>query len=243
MEQINPTKNYSEVVSIYDYLMSSVDYKFWANYIYKISKKFISSRSNVLELAAGNCNFSKYFIKKYPNLIVTDLSLKMLQHKNQKKITKVCCSMTEIPFKIKFDLIYSTFDSVNYILSESELKKFFKYINTYLTEEGIFTFDVSLEKNSYKHLRYSARKGVYQKVKFEQRSEYDDETKVHKNSFVINKNGNVYTEIHKQKIYPFATYFNLIDKAGMFVVNCYDAFTFDDGGSSSDRVQFIIKKK
>ena len=72
MQRKHQAKIYNEVASIYDYLMKSVDYKYWSDYIYSITKKHIKSNSNVLELAAGNCNFSKYFIKRYPNLIVTD---------------------------------------------------------------------------------------------------------------------------------------------------------------------------
>ncbi len=129
MQRKHRAKIYNEIASIYDYLMRSVDYKYWSDYIYSITKKHVKAKSKVLELAAGNCNFSKYFIKRYPKLIVTDISLKMLQHKQQKNISKVCCSMTDLPFKTKFDLIYSTFDSFNYILTEKELTKLFKTIN------------------------------------------------------------------------------------------------------------------
>ncbi len=223
--------------------MKSVDYKYWSDYIYSITKKQIKSNSNVLELAAGNCTFSKYFIKRYPKLVVTDLSLRMLQHKIQNNIPKVCCSMIDLPFKIKFNLIFSTFDSVNYILTEKDLVKYFKVLNYYLTDDGICTFDVSLENNSFKHLRYSYRKGVYQKVHFEQRSEYNEKSRIHKNSFEINKDGTIFKEVHKQKIYPFETYFDLLDVSGLYVENCYEAFSFENGKSSSDRVQFIVKKK
>ena len=242
MQRKHQAKIYNEVALIYDYLMKSVNYKYWSDYIYSITKKHIKSNSDVLELAAGNCSFSKYFIKRYPNLIVTDLSLKMLQHKTQKNIPKVCCSMIDLPFNIKFNLIYSTFDSINYILTENELIKLFKVINYSLTDKGIVTFDVSLEKNSYKHLRYSHREGIYQKIHFEQKSEYNEKTRIHKNSFEINKDGKIFKEVHKQKIYPFETYFDLLDQTGFFVVNCYEAFTFNNGKSNSDRVQFVIKK-
>jgi len=43
-------------------------------------------------------------------------------------------------------------------------------------------------------------------------------------------------------IYPFETYFELIPKAGLYVVCCYKAFSFVKGNSSSERLQFIVKK-
>ncbi len=243
MPRKNQSKIYNEVASIYDYLMRSVDYKYWSDYIYSITKKHIKSKSKVLELAAGNCSFSKYFIKRYPNLVVTDISLRMLQQKTHKNIPKICCSMVDLPFKTKFDLIYSTFDSVNYILSEKELMNHFNVLHFYLNNNGICTFDVSLENNSYKHLRYSFRKGIYHKIHFEQKSEYNKKSRIHKNSFEINKEGTIFKEVHLQKIYPFETYFDLLDRTGFYVINCFEAFTFNDGKSSSDRVQFLIKKR
>jgi len=48
-------------------------------------------------------------------------------------------------------------------------------------------------------------------------------------------------EIHKQKIYKFEDYFEIIAKAGMYVVECLDAFTFNNGNQHSERVQFIVK--
>ncbi|MEO8398362.1 MAG: class I SAM-dependent methyltransferase [Ignavibacteriaceae bacterium] len=240
--KIKKSKIYNEVSSIYNYLMKNVDYKFWSDYLYSITKDFVRDNPKVLELAAGNCNFAKYFIKKYPNILLTDISFRMLQNKNLKKNRKVCCSMLNLPFNEKFDLIYSTFDSVNYILQTEDLQNFFIQINSYLTNDGVFAFDVSLEKNSFNHVRNSHKKSFYNGIRFNQNSEYDSKTRIHKNCFEIIRNEKIFTEIHKQKIYPFETYFEVIDSSGLYVVYCYEAFTFKNGSNDSDRVQFILKK-
>lgn len=51
----------------------------------------------------------------------------------------------------------------------------------------------------------------------------------------------IYTETHKQKIYPFAVYFELLEKAGLNVTECYEAFTFKDGNAGCERVQFVVR--
>jgi hypothetical protein len=56
------------------------------------------------------------------------------------------------------------------------------------------------------------------------------------------KSGEVYTEVHRQKIFTFETYFELLELAGLTVKNCYDAFSFEEGNADSERVQFITKK-
>ena len=150
--------------------------------------------------------------------------------------------MTCIPLNTKFDLVFSAFDSVNYLLTRKQLIKLFSEIRNLLSEKGIFTFDVSLEKNSLDFTDLYMVESEASGYRFERKSKYNPETRIHKNTFKItDRNGKVKREIHKQKIFKFNTYFKLIEKAGLFVVECLDAFTFNNGNPNCERVQFILK--
>jgi len=150
--------------------------------------------------------------------------------------------MTSLPFYNKFDLIYSTFDSVNYILSKRKLLTLFLEVKKVLSATGIFTFDVSLEKNSLDFEGSYTVEGKINEFSFTRKSKYNSSSRIHKNIFIITDEfGNVKKEIHTQKIYKFETYFDIIAKAGMYVVECLDAFTFNNGNQNSERAQFIIK--
>ena len=152
--------------------------------------------------------------------------------------------MRFIPFKTKFDLIISVFDSINYLIFIKDLRFLFHEINRLLAADGLFTFDVSLEKNSYKHIKDAVRKGSFNGIKYVQESDYDPKTKIHKNHFLItHRDGTVTEELHLQRIYSFETYFRVIDDSGLKVIECYDAFTYNTGNSDSNRVQFIVGKK
>ena len=61
--------------------------------------------------------------------------------------------------------------------------------------------------------------------------------------YIYDKSGEQCKEVHKKKIYSFETFFNLIDKAGLVVKECYDGFTFNDGSPKSERVQFVVGKR
>ncbi|MDR3628113.1 MAG: methyltransferase domain-containing protein, partial [Ignavibacteriaceae bacterium] len=197
----------------------------------------------VLELGAGNCSFAKHFSIYFPKLLVTDISQNMLLSNESGLFPRVCCNMTALPFKNKFDIIYSTFDSVNYLTSRKKLLDMFKQVSGLLTDKGVFTFDASLEKNSLLHAKEPERKGSYNGIKFKQKSEYDTVTKIHKNTFMIKlETGEIFSEMHKQKIFPFETYFELLEQAGLLVKHCYTAFTYKDGSGESERVQFITKR-
>lgn len=224
--------------------MAKVDYKFWAKYLIEIHNKMGKENDVALELAAGNGSLSKYMQKNFSQLIVSDYSLQMLKSFEHKNLNKVCCNMTQMPFKMKFDFIYSTFDSVNYLCEESLLQKFFIESNLLLSKNGLLLFDVSLRNNSLKYVKKLNRKGNYQGIKYIQKSTFDEKNKIHLNEIKMKlHNGETITEIHKQKIYDFYYYFEVIESCNLYVMECFNSFTYKDADENSERVQFIVKRK
>lgn len=235
-------KNYEKVSLVYDFLMRRINYKDWADYIYDIAKERIHKDSSVLEIGSGSGRLAAHLKKKIPNITLADISREMLK-KGRVKLPKVCCNMSALPFKQKFSLIFSAFDSINYLLSRKELLKFFKEVYKILDDEGVFTFDVSLERNSIRHLKDAVKGGNHKGIKFKRTSRYNEKTCIHQNIFFIDYGGEIFTEVHKQKIFPFEDYFNLLPKAGLYVAECYNAFSFRHGSENSKRVQFVVKKE
>lgn len=237
--------NYKVLSEIYNHLMIEVNYEAWAKYIYLIFAKNIKKKGNILELAAGCGNISMYFSKNVNNLLITDKSISMLKNtKGDNYFSKVCCDMLSLPFKNKFNFIYSTFDSINYILDYKALKIFFERIQNFIEKNGIFTFDVSLEKNSYIAEQILNREGVYNGYFYSQISKYDKKKRIHENTFrILSPEGKNFEEIHLQKIYDIEDYFRAISKTNLYVKDCYNAFSFDDFTNQSERVQFVLKKR
>ena len=151
--------------------------------------------------------------------------------------------MTAIPFNKKFDLIFSSFDSVNYLMNKKLLLKFFREVEDYLSENGVFTFDAALESNSYKHQKTAITKGKTKGFSYNRKSVFLPKSKIHKNIFTITyPNGKHFQKLHKQKIFSYSTFFDLAEKSNLYVVNCYKAFSYQKGKATSDRVQFIMKR-
>lgn len=243
LQNQNQTDPYLHVANIYAHLMNFVSYKWWAIYIFTITKPKVVKNPSVLELAAGNCALAVHLSKLYKTYLVSDISKNMLAHSNN-RLNKACCDMTAIPFNKKFDLILTSFDSVNYLLSKKRLLKFFKEANNHLTEKGVLTFDAALENNSYKHQKTATLKGKTKGFTYNRKSIFLSVSKIHKNIFTITyPNGEIFSEIHKQKIYSFETFFEMAEKSGLYIVNCYKAFSYTKGKANSDRVQFIMKRK
>jgi hypothetical protein len=87
-------------------------------------------------------------------------------------------------------------------------------------------------------VRTNSRKNIH----YKHLSLYNKNSRIHKNIFEIRFNGNTYKEIHKQKIYPFELYFDLLEQAKLFVIECYESFSFERAKPSSQRAQFIVRK-
>jgi ubiquinone/menaquinone biosynthesis C-methylase UbiE len=235
-------KPYEKLALIYDHLMDHVNYDLWAKYIHQIGKEFVDKNANVLELAGGNGKVSSLLKKYYTSIVISDLSIEMLTSKKN-SIPKVCCEMTSLPFKSKFDFIYSTFDSINYLTRKKEIIKLFNEINCILTKNGIFTFDVCLEQNSLSYSAVPLRRAKTKNIVYDHLSIYNKRTKYHSNIFEIKLNdGTTFREIHKQKIYPFELYFELLEKTDLYAMDCFEAFSFKKAKPKSKRIQFIVKK-
>ena len=236
-------KPYEKLSEVYDDLMKNVDYHNWSKYILDIAEEYIEDKAKVLELAAGNCKMAQLIMRRFKNFIGTDISFEMLKSSENNKLKKICCDMTELPLKEKFDFIFSAFDSVNYLLKQKMLLKLFQEVYLILNDNGIFTFDISLENNSLKFLIGKKTEDYYNGFSFTRTNKYNRTKRIHYNRFIIrNDSGFIAKEVHRQKIYDIQTYFKLAEKAHLNIAECYECFTFNDLKPESERAQFVMRK-
>ena len=101
-----------------------------------------------------------------------------------------------------------------------------------------------LKKIVLKNLKRLNRKEKFQNILYIQKSFYDVDKQIHINKFRVKlDNGEIFEEVHLQKIYNYELYFELIENAGLKVVECFNTFTFDNANRDSERIQFILKRK
>ncbi len=240
MQKIKPYEITSE---FYSFLMKDIDYNLWAEYLKDLIRENIDKCDLALEIASGNGVLASFLSKKIEAaIILSDLSKQMLM-RSPRKFGKVQCDMRALPFGTEFDLIFSAFDSVNYLTKENDVIIFFNEISKILSRDGIFLFDVSLENNSLNNVDLLNRSEKFGKYQFQQISYYDEATRIHTNEFIIKSDEKIYKEKHEQKIYSFFDYFAFFEKTDLFVSACYDAFTFEDASPESERAQFVVRKK
>ncbi len=238
-----PVKTYSAIADIYPHMMRSIDYKEWAKYILDISKELKKKNISALELAGGTGAVAKLLRTKM-KIVSTDISSAMLFKDDCAAVPKICCDMMRLPFKNRYDFIFSTFDSVNYLNTKEKFLLYLQSVSGCISNDGLLAFDVSLENNSKKFEKYLNRRGKVNGITFQQRSLYNPKSRIHYNHFTLtDSEGQKVEEIHKQKIYRFEEYFDFIDRSDFYVHKCLKAFTFKNADADTERAQFILKKK
>ena len=70
--------SYNEFAEYYDRLMDDVDYEQWFNYISEIFNKYERNPKDILEIACGTGNLTKYLGKEGYLVTCFDLSEEML---------------------------------------------------------------------------------------------------------------------------------------------------------------------
>ncbi|MBN2459474.1 class I SAM-dependent methyltransferase [Candidatus Woesearchaeota archaeon] len=126
-------------------------------------KKYDPKSKSILELGVGNGNVLKHFSKKY-DLHGLDIDKKYIEL-SKKKIPRAnlfVASMHNFKVKRKFDVIFSVYDSLNFLKNLEQWKKTFKNVNKHLEKEGLFIFDFYTPKMLEKAKKWD----IFSKEKF-----------------------------------------------------------------------------
>jgi len=146
--------------------------------------------------------------------------------------------MKELDAKEPFDLIFCTFDSINYLLSESDIAHFLARVNSALKLSGFFMFDSVTEVLCNKH--YGERSRKVGGVRFLEKSSYYPRRKIAITTFQFEDGSE---EIHLQKPYGLRELAPLLRNSGFVIC---DKFSSPEGAlyrPGSERLVCITRKK
>jgi len=226
----------------YDIYTSLIDYELWAEYLYKLAGKDLKNK-NILDLGCGSGNMLlniKDIVNA--NLYGVDISEDMLSiadyyaYYENKQINLIKSDMTKFRCDMKFDFIYSSCDSVNYILNEKDFKRLLTNVYEMLNEDSVFTFDIinnnyiekddylSFEDIEFKIRRKKENNFLYTTIKIVEN---------HKQKAEIN---------HKQRLYSIEEIEKIVSKTKFEEFKYYDFLSEKEIHEKSDKIQIILKK-
>lgn len=250
------TAPYSYLAPLYDKLMEDVDYEAWADYIDEIIQEHAPESTHLLELACGTGSVSLSLDELgYYRILATDLSPEMIEVAIKKGIEQNSSvkfkpmNFLNIRTERVYDVIFSVFDSVNYLHSERDILKMLEGCERALKHEGLLIFDFSTPRNSLEAVDYlNNEEGSTADFRYFRTSNYDPHLRIHTNSFNIERLSTdkkniigTYLEEHKQKIYTLDEMLLILKQTPYHLVAKYGDFDLDEADENSARITLVLK--
>lgn len=234
--------SYDKFSEYYDIYTSFVDYELWSKYIYALADKDLTNK-NILDLGCGSGEMLLSINKMTnANLYGVDISEEMLSIADQnaffenKHLNLIKCDMSKFICDIKFDLIYSACDSMNYLLNEDDFIDTLNNAYEMLNENSIFTFDIInkeyIETNddfSYENIDFVIKRKKVGNYLHTDIKIYEDKKETENIS-------------HKQRLYSIDEIKKMYNKTKFDDISFYDFLTTRGIEKTSDKIQIILKK-
>ena len=247
---------YSVLAHVYDALMADVDYEFWADFIDEIIQNHHPDPVDLMELACGTgaLSLSLAELGCY-NISASDRSPEMVKIARRKAaeqqllIDFSVIDFEQIKSSKKYDVVFTVFDSVNYLHTETQLMRLFNGVEKILKPEGLFIFDFSTPQNSIEAVNYlNNDEGYLNSYRYFRESKYDPAQKMHQNIFDIEEladDGKTvirsYQEVHKQRIYSLKEMLSIVEQTSYNLIAKYKDFELEDADENTARVTMVLK--
>ena len=141
-------EGYEAIARVYDKLNAEIDYGAWADFLEKCFERFLSRKPEiVLDLACGTGRMTRELAVRGYDMIGVDGSAEMLSEAmysyDREGILYLLQDMREFELYGTVGATVCCLDSINYLLTEDDLRATFATVHNYLDPDGLFVFDVN----------------------------------------------------------------------------------------------------
>ena len=140
---------YDNFASVYDRLMSDVDYKSRTDRLLELFNEYDRTPSLILDLACGTGGFSNELAEKGLEVIGVDMSEEMLSAAKENSAERgtdvlyLCQKAEELDLYGTVDGVVCCLDSLNHITDYSKLCEAISRVSLFLEAGRLFIFDVN----------------------------------------------------------------------------------------------------
>lgn len=245
---------YANFASVYDRLMREVPYAEWVRFLTELFKKHGIEAGDILDLGCGTGNVTIPLAEMGYQVTGLDMSADMLAVAEEKARSRgldvrwIQQDMREANLgELRFDLVISMTDSLNYLQTGEELKRVFVRTAGMLRDNGWLIFDL----NSLYKISCVFGNNVFtyleDDVAYIWENRYDDASRtcyMDLTFFVREKDGRYirFSENHHETGYPVGEIRDLLAEAGFHLVACYREGSFEGPGETTERIYFAARK-
>ena len=244
----NQVEPFAAFAPYYDsFMLKVVDYANWVKYIEKIFKTFKTKPKTILDLACGTGIPTLLLAKKGYRMIGIDRSAAMLEVLRKKSkgidITTLEADIRDFKLLGQVDATICLYDSINYLLTEEDLKKCFQSVRTALAKNGLLIFDANTDYGlaSFWGTRETTREAG--NVHSIWRNSYDDKTKIstlNLTCYVKGENRS-FVEVHQERGFELPVLQELLQNCGFSEVKFYHHGTFSPPTAITVRVMAVAR--
>ncbi|MBO4628170.1 MAG: class I SAM-dependent methyltransferase [Lachnospiraceae bacterium] len=268
-------KPYSAFSDIYDRCMDNVPYDEWAEALVRILREAdVADGSLVADLGCGTGEMTARLREAGFDMIGIDGSEEMLaiaQEKEYERVDELLADaspddteaeenaiagmirylhqdLREIELYGTVAAMVSVCDTMNYLLTEDDLREVFKKANNYLDRDGLFVFDVKTEYYYREVLGDNVRAEDYEDDVLLWDNSYDRGTRINEYRLTMFKKDEAtglfarQDELHRQRAYDLAEITRILAEAGMTFVRAEDAYTGKPVTETTERILIIAKE-
>ena len=246
---IEKARPYQQLAILYDTVMEHVNYKQWARYVLALIDKYGAGKQTVCDLACGTGSLLPYLAGRKRRVVGCDLSLSMLRRAKEKfsgqNVPLICADFRAVPLAESVcDAAVILYDSINYLHSGEEILNLFGEAARILKPGGVLVFDAVLPYvcrevfDGYEDVRFLSSDLGYRR-----QSWFDRQEGVQYNRFQIYANGQVFEELHRQRIWTLSEWREIIEKnRSLNLQAIHGDFTFRNVRPKSERAHFVLRK-
>lgn len=239
---------------LYDELMDEAPYDQWLEFFEKQKCKYLPNAKRIMDLACGTGEVTLRLHERGYHVVGVDLSEEMLSVAQNKAFQKgfhipfYHQDMAQLEGLEGFDAVVIFCDSLNYLMSEKQVRSTFHRVYNALRDEGLFIFDVhSPHKitNGFINRTFAFNGDkisyIWNSFPFEHPLSVEHELTF----FVYDEETDQYErfdELHKQRTFEMWQYKKWVEEAGFKIHSITGDFTDLPANENHDRIFFTLQK-
>ncbi len=238
---------YAHVAVFYDRMMAHVNYKAWSGWL---KRSFDLARRNVRDVLDVSCGTGIHaaLLNGYGfRCFAADLSFAMLRRAGKRPaLSGRLWQQDARHVAVKpesFDAVVMLFDSINYLTEKKDILAALRQMEYVLRPGGVFVFDTVTEYMIVTLMTDYYETNTWDDVAYERHSNYDAENKLQYNRFSVLKDGRMYKECHRQRIWSHREMLDFIAQTSLEVEDVRADFTYKNIGPKTERIHYVVMKR
>ncbi len=236
---------YTISASIYNDMMSDVDYESWADYIADMIEYENLQPDSICDISCGTGTLLHTFQHYYTGLSGYDSSPEMLSvlHETFPDIPAELADMNSLPEGLKADLYLNIHDALNYYHRKEEIIRHLTKMSRNLQNGASYFFDFALPPLIEKYFSSTKEEGENAEgMHFLRENTWDPSSKTCETRIYISKaedRNTIYLETHLQKIYTLGEIQEMCENVQGVQFKYYKEFSFDEADDKTERL-FVV---